>query len=182
MAAAFRTAHGAAREKHARLTASECPPMDELPTATMGDSARTDRDASGRFQPGNRVAAAKRVKAGPRGALEVLKRQGDEAARAADAAGKRYSSHRRAELTKLHGELSSGPSMMIETAGELWGAARYWGARSQAEGNPDYARLAAQLSAGARQAERDGWQLAALEAASRPKGTARFSFQEGGSK
>jgi hypothetical protein len=58
---------------------------------------------------------------------------------------------------------------MVESAGVLLSSSRYWGARSSAEGDPDFARLSAQLAAGARQAERDAWQLAALEAASRPR-------------
>jgi hypothetical protein len=107
------------------------------------------------------------VKPGPRGALHALERQGDEAARAALAFGRRYASHRRAELGQAHGELSAGVGAMVESAGELLSAGRYWAARGIAEGSPDFARLAAQLLAGARQAERDAWALAELEARSR---------------
>lgn len=163
------TAHGNAAS-FGRLTVSELTPADEMRPATPGDAARTDRDPSGRFLAGNRAGAAKRVRAGKRGALAELERQGDDAARAALAFGRRYSAHRRAELARCHGgELSSGPSAMVESAGELLAAARYWSARSIAEGNPDYARLAATLTAGARQAERDAWELAAREAQARPK-------------
>jgi hypothetical protein len=56
---------------------------------------------------------------------------------------------------------------MIESAGELLASARYWSARGIAEANPDHARLAATLVAGSRQAERDAWAIAALEAAAR---------------
>jgi len=58
---------------------------------------------------------------------------------------------------------------MIESAGELLAASRYWSARGIAEASADYARLAATLVAGARQAERDAWELAAREAQARPK-------------
>lgn len=165
----MRAAHGHARDL-GRLTSSECPPADELRSATPVTSVKPGRDASGRFLPGNRAGAAKRFKAGKRGALFALERQGDDAARAALAFGRRYASHRRAELARLHGgELSAGVGSIIESAGELLSASRYWSARSIAEGNPDHARLAAQLAAGARQSERDAWQLAALEAAARPR-------------
>jgi hypothetical protein len=164
----MRTAHGKAREL-GRLTASECPPTDELRAATPGDTVAPDRAPDGRFKPGNRAARAKRVRPGSRGALVELERQGDPAARAAIAYGRKYASHRRAELARAHGELSAGVGAMVESAGELLSAGRYWGARGVAEGSADHARLAATLLAGARQAERDAWALATLEAASRPK-------------
>lgn len=164
-----RVAHGRAREL-GRLTASELTPADELRAATPDLSGRTDRDGAGRFQPGNRAGAAKRVKAGQRGALVALQQKGDPAARAALAFGRRYASHRRAELARSHGgELSAGVGAMVESAGELLAAARYWSARSIAEANPDFARLGAQLVAGSRQAERDAWELAAREADARSK-------------
>lgn len=82
--------------------------------------------------------------------------------------GRRYASHRRAELASLHGgEISAGVGAMVESAGELLASARYWSARSIAEGDPDFARLAATLTAGSRQAERDAWEIAAREAAAR---------------
>ncbi|MBN1610874.1 MAG: hypothetical protein JW940_29855 [Polyangiaceae bacterium] len=56
---------------------------------------------------------------------------------------------------------------MIESAGELLALARYWSARGLAEASPDFARLAATLIAGQRQAERDAWELASREASQR---------------
>lgn len=163
-----RNAHGSARE-HGRLTASELVPSDELRPASPAIAARCDRDPSGRFVPGNRAGAARKVRTGPRGALAHLERKGDPAARAALAFGRRYAAHRRAELARVHGgELSAGAAAMIESAGELLGSARYWSARSTAESDPDFARLAATLVAGARQAERDAWEIAAREAEVRP--------------
>lgn len=170
----MRSAHGAARDA-GRLTASECPPFDEMRPATSALPVRADRDASGRFVPGNRAGAAKIVKAGKRGALYELERKGDDAARAARAFGRRYAAHRRAELAKAFGEISAGVSSMIESAGELLASARYWSARSVADADPNHARLAAQLVAGARQAERDAWALADLESKSRaPQATAEW--------
>lgn len=166
---ARRAAHGRAREL-GRLTVSECCPADELPAATGAGAAPPSRDASGRFLPGNTAGKARRVRVGKRGALMLLERKGDDAARAALAFGRRYAAHRRAELAKAHGgEISAGVGAMIESAGELLASARYWQARSIAEANPDFARLAAQLVAGSRQAERDAWELASREADARPK-------------
>lgn len=163
----LRAAHGKAASL-GRLTASECPPMDELSAASPAESAVAQRDSHGHFLPGNRFATAKRVRAGKRGALAELERQGDAAARAAIAFGRRYAVHRRSELSRAHGgELSAGVGAMVESGGELLAASRYWGARAAAEGSPDFARLAATLAAGARQAERDAWALAALESAAR---------------
>jgi hypothetical protein len=164
---AARAAHGRAREL-GRLTASECTPADELSAVTPADSVRADREPSGRFSRGNRLGAAKRVRAGSRGALAALERQGDAAARAAIAFGRRYSSHRRVELARAHGgEISAGVGAMVESAGELLASSRYWSARSTAESDPDFARLAAMLAAGSRQAERDAWELASREAVAR---------------
>jgi hypothetical protein len=56
---------------------------------------------------------------------------------------------------------------MIESAGEALAGARYWQAKSMAEGNADHARLAATLMAAHRQAERDAWELASRECAMR---------------
>jgi hypothetical protein len=57
---------------------------------------------------------------------------------------------------------------MVESAGELLAAGRYWQARGVAEGSADHARLAATLLAGSRQSERDAWALAELEQKSKP--------------
>ncbi|APU89277.1 hypothetical protein Rctr16k_17 [Virus Rctr16k] len=137
--------------------------MDELRPAPAKGAAQLERDASGRFVKGNRAGAARRVRAGKRGALVTLEKKGDAAARAALAFGRRYASHRRAELARAFGEISAGVGAMVESAGELLAAARYWSARGVAEANPDHARLSATLIAGARQAERDAWALAQLE-------------------
>lgn len=172
----FRAAHGRAREL-GRLVVLESPPVDELRPAMTCNAAPPERDASGRFLPGNKAGTAQRVKAGKRGALVHLERQGDAAARAAVAFGRRYSAHRRAELARLHGGmLSSGPGSMIESASMLLASSRYWAARASAEGNPDFARLSATLAAGARQAERDAWHLAQLEAQARPKSPASYPW------
>ena len=163
----WRGAHGAAR-KGGRIVASETLPADELPSASGGDTARRDRGPDGRFAPGNSIARAKKVRSGPRGALAELEAKGDPAARASVNWGRRYGSHRRAELTRAHGFLSAGVATIVESAADLMADARYWRARGVAEGNPDHYRLAAQLMAQARGCERDAWELASREAAARP--------------
>jgi hypothetical protein len=58
---------------------------------------------------------------------------------------------------------------MVEAAGELWGDALYWQAKGRAASDPELAKLAATLFAQARGMGRDAWQMAALEAAARPR-------------
>jgi hypothetical protein len=165
----WRKAHGNARAR-GRLAVLESAPWDEQPPACPDDAAPPERDAAGRFLKGNGIGRAKRVRAGSKGALVALERKGDDAARAALAFGRRYAAHRRAELMQAHGgAISAGVAAMVESAGELLAQARYWTARGIAEGNPDHARLSATLNAGARQAERDAWTLASLEAQARPR-------------
>lgn len=163
----WRAAHGRARQLGA-LVASELCPSDELPAAAA-EPAAPQRSAGGHFLPGNRIGRLARRQANEKGALGLLERKGDRAARAALRFGRRYAKHRRLELTTAHGAISAGVGAIIESAGELLASARYWNARSVAEANPDFARLAAQQSAGHRQAERDAWELAAREAEARSK-------------
>lgn len=161
-------AHGTAADQ-GRLLASETCPADELPPATQPLTDRCDRTPDGRFAPGNGAARARRIRTGPRGALAALIAQGDPIYQAAAKWGRRYGSHRRAELAQAHGgQISAGVGAMVESAAEMMADARYWRARAIAEGDPDHVRLAAQLLAQARGAERDAWELAAREAAARP--------------
>lgn len=176
---AQRSAHGTARDL-GRLTVSECCPADELPAAdgTDAEPAPAARDpVTGQWVKGNRAGELTRLKAGKYGALRTLVNTGDDAARAAMKFGRKYASHRRAELTTAHGAISAGVAAMVESAGQLLAQARYWQARGVAEGNADHARLAAQLIAGSRQAERDAWELASREAAARKLTEARRGRQ-----
>lgn len=171
---AWRTATGNARE-HGRLVGSSVAAADELRPATGSDSDRRERTADGRFAPGNRLAAAKRLRSGPRGALAALEASGSDPAWVAAARwGRRYSSHRRAELARAHGgELSAGVGTIVESAADLLADARYWRAKAIATSDPELSRLAAQLTAQARGCERDAWELAAREAQARPRESAR---------
>lgn len=163
-------AHGRRRELGA-LTSSDSPPVDELRPATPADTDRSERTADGRFAKGNRVAKAKRLRAGPRGSLRALEAKGDPAHATAARWGRRWAAHRRGELARAHGgEISSDVGLMVEAAGELWGDALYWQAKGRETSNPELAKLAASLFAQARGMGRDAWQMAALEAAARPRG------------
>jgi hypothetical protein len=165
----WNTAHGRAAEC-GRLVASECCPSDELADATPADAVRPQRGPDGRFLPGNGLGAGRRHRPAGHSPLAALAKQGDDAARAALAHGRRYATHRRQELSQAHGgAISAGVGAVVESAGEALAGARYWSARSMAEASADFARLAATLMAQHRQCERDAWELAAREAAARPK-------------
>jgi hypothetical protein len=164
-----RTAHGRAREL-GRLTASECPPADELKPGRGSEPGRPRRTAQGQFAPGNDGFALEQ-RGVPKGGLVGLSRRAkDPAWLAARRLGKQAATRRIAEVARAHGgELSSGVCRMLRSAAELDADATYLRARAAADDNPDLLRTAAQLSAGARQSERDAWALADLEARSRPR-------------
>lgn len=165
----LRSAHGRAREL-GRLAVSECPPADELPPASPSFSDRPDRTPDGRFAPGNRSSRLNRVRSGPRGALLALDAKGDPAWRAARRWAQRAATRRVSEVAKAFGgELSSEVCALIVDSWEMRGDARYLAARARAEGDADMARAAATLLASARQAQRDAWALAALEASARQR-------------
>lgn len=166
-----RSAHGNAREL-GRITATECPPVDELPPATPAETDQTQRSPDGRFVRGNSIARHSRTRSGPQGALLGLDAKADPAWRAARSWARRGARHRIAELAKLHGgELGSEVCALVVDSWELRGDARYLAARARAENDADIARTAATLLASARQAQRDAWALAALEAEARKSRT-----------
>lgn len=164
-----RTAHGAAAAA-GRLVVSECPPTDELPSACNPDPNRKDRSQDGRFLPGNSWARMAKARAGVGGALLLLEAKADPAWRAARRFGRRAAVHRIREYGQSHGlELSSGVCRMLQDSCQQSADAEYLSARAAADNNPELLRIAAQLRAGARQAERDAWALAVLEAKAKPR-------------
>lgn len=164
---ALRSAHGNAR-KLGRIAVNECPPVDELPPASPAETDRKDRGTDGRFAPGNAIARHSKTRSGPQGALLGLDAKAAPAWRAARSWARRGASHRIAELAKLHGgELGSEACALVVDSWELRGDARYLAAQARANGDAELARTAAALLAGARQAQRDAWALAALEAEAR---------------
>jgi hypothetical protein len=85
--------------------------------------------------------------------------------------GSRYAAHRRAELAKAHGgELSAGVGALVESAGNALADSRYVRAKAAEKGDPALFKLAASLATEARQCELAAWELAAREAAARPRG------------
>jgi hypothetical protein len=164
----FRKAHGKARELGA-LTASECPPTDELKPGRGTGAVRSDRGSDGRFVAGNGAARRQVARIQPGGTLDRLDAKADPAWKAARRWGQRAAAHRIAEVAQAHGgELSSGVCRLLRSASRLSADAEYLSRRAAADDNPDLLKVAAQLDAGARQAERDAWALAKLEADSRP--------------
>lgn len=164
----WRGAHGAAREGGA-IVVNESKPWDEAPAASPAITARPGRGADGKFLPGNGVARSKKVRPSNHGALTALEAKGDPIWQSCNRWGKRYGSHRREELTRLHGgELSAGVSAMIESAAQALADARYLRAKAAEMANAELTKVAHQIAKDARQAERDAWSLAALESAARP--------------
>ena len=164
-----RSAHGAARER-GRLTASECPPADELKPGSNPVPVQVHHDARGRFAPGH-DGYADAQRGVPKGGLRGLAlRAKDPAWLAARRLGRAAAARRIDEVAAAHGgQLSSGVCRLLRDAADLHADAQYLRARAAADDNPDLLRTAAQLSAGARQSERDAWALAVLESQRRPK-------------
>ncbi len=139
---------------------------DELPFAKGSDTDRSDRGPDGRFLAGNRSAQAARIRPGVRGGID----KADPAYRPFRNWARRYASHRRAELARLHGgEISAGVGAIIESAATTLGAARFFQVQGEESLNPDFLKRAADLSALARQHELAGFELAAREATAKPK-------------
>lgn len=176
---ALRTAHGRARQLGA-LVVVETLPADELPAATGSDPGRRDRDSGGRFQPGNRIAKTARFRSGQQGELGRLEAKGDPAWQAADRWSKRWARFRVRELAQLHGgELSSEVCGVIEDARQAVADARYCRAKAAELEATDPARAdklrgeARQLRIEVRGHRLAAWELAAREAAARPRESAR---------
>ncbi|MEO7032511.1 MAG: hypothetical protein ABI548_01665 [Polyangiaceae bacterium] len=169
-----RAAHGNARNG-GRLTVLERLPMDELPKppASPPDTVPSQRDAAGRFLPGNSTARMAKVRAGKSGALSLLECKADPAWLALNRWGRRYASNRIAELSDQFGALSSGVCGMVVTAGNGLADSAYLRARGAELGDPKLIVAAASLAKDARQAERDAYALAALEASTKPQRSAR---------
>jgi hypothetical protein len=84
--------------------------------------------------------------------------------------GRRYASHRRAELARAHGgELSAGASGLVESAGTQLAQSRYLAAKAASTGDAALMKTSSSLANDARQNELAAWELAARESAARPK-------------
>lgn len=175
----WRKAHGSIAGS-GRTIASETRPADELPQARPPKKPRParDRDSRGRFQPRNGVALTKRMTIRePKGMLKEL----EERAPADWAKVRRYGRdacrHRINELARIHGDLSAGVCSVLADGYDQRADAKYIRTLAAAEGGDggekrpgmvELLRLSIQLSASARQAERDAWELAVREARARP--------------
>ena len=181
-------AHGKAAQSGAQI-ASECTPSDELPRAKPVRQTRphSDRDAKGRFRPRHGVALALE-RGAPKGMLKKLSAQAPHDWQIVRRYGRTACRHRISELARIHGDLSAGVCALLLDGYDQRADARYIRALAAAEfgqddepqpqtvgrpptkGRPgmiELLRLSIQLSAGARQAERDAWELASREAEAR---------------
>ncbi len=150
-----------------------------LPAATPAESAPPERDAHGRFLPGNRTARASRLRPRITGLAHIDQSAPDF--RTFARWGLRYGAHRRRELAELHGgTLSAGASAIIESAAQAMAASRFLQWRASQTGDPSLFAQAARLAQTARQNELAAWELASREAQARgtPTGTAPWLLAE----
>lgn len=148
----------------------EVMPPDELPAASPAFAVRPQRGPDGRFLPGNTEQRAGIVRPGPRGFTTAL--TVDPAYAPFQRWGRRYASHRRAELAAAHGgHLSAGASALIESAGAQLAASRFLQAKASEKGDAELFKRASSLSNDARQNELAAWELAAREAKARAADT-----------
>lgn len=143
-------------------------PPDELPSATGSDSDRPQRTPDGRWALGNTEARRNRVRPGRSGlaGIDATLPEFKPFARW----GGRYASHRRTELAQSHGgQVSAGVGAIIESAGLAMAASRFLHSRAAQTGDAELFKQAAALAQTARQHELAAWELAAREAAARPK-------------
>lgn len=164
---ALRTGHG----NGAGVPRVEVLPPDELPTATSAHAVRPDRSADGRFAPGNTAGRSRRIRATERGLLSVDTSLPEY--RPFARWGRRYGAHRRRELAAVHGgELSAGVGAIVESAALAMAASRFLAHMASQSGDADLFQRAARLAESARQHELAAWELAAREAAQRPRQSA----------
>lgn len=158
----LRRSHGTGRSS--AETVVETLPVDELPSASPDVADRPQRGADGRFVAGNRLAQSKRIR-GPNATALGLR---DEVVRAFVKWGRRLSSHRRAELARLHGgHLSAGVSAMVDDAALIRADARLLRQRALETGDNDLLKRAADMMLTASSLDSRAWEYAAKEAAAR---------------
>lgn len=141
-------------------------PPDELPPASPTLTAPSGRGADGRFLPKNREQSKKITRPGLRGHTSTF--ACDPEYSAYERWGRRYATHRRAELAAAHGgTLSAGAGALIESAGAQLAASRFLHAKASVTGDADGFKRASALANDARQNELAGWELAAREGKAR---------------
>jgi hypothetical protein len=164
---ALRTGHGSGTGQP-RI---EVLPPDELPSATPVLAGRSNRDAAGRFAPGNTEGQNKRVKPGVRGALGL--ERADARYKPFARWGARYGAHRRRELAQAHGgSISAGVGAIVESAAQAMAASRFVQMLAAEKGDAELFKQASSLASTARQHELAAWELSAREAQARPRESA----------
>lgn len=166
----WRAVHGNAKKYGALVVLENARDRGLSPAASPAEPGRPERDDAGRFLPGNAWSRMAKHRAGPTGVLAKLEAGADPSWRASRRGGRRAGGHRIQELTRMHGgELSSAVCRLVMSACSLSADAEYLRARAAADNAPDLLRIAATLDAGARQSERDAWEMAVREAEARSK-------------
>ena len=158
---------------------SETLPADELSPARYPVKPRParERDSKGRFKPRNGVGLMRHGRLPPAGLLKRLEDQAPKEVRLVRDQARKACRHRISELVQLHGHLSSSVCATLLDGHEQRADARYIRALAftpDHEGKPrasmiELLRLSLQLSNGARQSERDAWELASREADARKR-------------
>lgn len=170
----LRPAHGNAK-RNGRLVVNESLSPLRLPNALEPEPALPTlperRNEHGQFVKGNKAAKGKRRRHNRFSAtMKELEAGADPNWVASRRWAKDAAKHRFREYCEFHGaELSSGIGAMLAESSEMRADANYVRARAMKDDSIELLRIAAQLSAGARQSERDAWELAVREADARRK-------------
>lgn len=161
----WRKAHGAAADGGS-LVANERTPADERTAATAPTTARQDRNANGQFVAGNGASKKRRKRVGPRFNTGVEVHKGFAPFQRQ---GKRYATHRAAEIARSHGgEISAGVGALVDSAGLVLAQGRYAHWLASQTGDVAMFKESSQLLNRAAGLERDAWELAARESKARP--------------
>lgn len=144
-------------------------PPDELPPvqAAEADPLTTGRDAAGKVRSS---AAAKALASLPRRSRILPRRLAcDPRFEPHNARRLEWQRKRMAELQAAHGGVSHGVGAMLNSAAWLYAGAEFAAELGAETGDLELFKLAATLSATARQHELAAWELSAREASARPK-------------
>ena len=146
---------------------TESVPLDEARAASPAPTDRQERDTLGRFVRGNTAGLARRARVSRVGRRTY---ESDSEFAPYDKWGRGWSAYRRSELAKLHGgELSAAVGAVVEDEGLCRARSRFAHMKFATTKDREWSREARAESTEARQLAKDAWQLAALEAAARPK-------------
>lgn len=161
----WRAGHGAGS---GRLH-TETVPLDEARPAAPAVAAPPERTALGQFTAEGAKLAAKRKRARV-GRIGRKGYESDPEFAPWERWGKGWASHRRGELATMHGgEISAAVGALVEDEGLCRARSRFAHMKYATTKDREWSKEARAESTEARQLAKDAWQLAALEAAGRPR-------------